>query len=53
LEERFPGLVEETARALGRSALRLVAKGARVAAGRTVLPLARAALSRIAARGAK
>jgi hypothetical protein len=47
---RLPRIVVGT---LGRSALRLAAKGARVAAGRTVHPLARAVLSRIAERTAK
>jgi hypothetical protein len=46
-------VIEETANTLGRSAFRLAAKGARIAAGRTVYPLARAVLSRIAERTAK
>jgi hypothetical protein len=50
LEERFPGLVEETTQALGRPALRLAVKGARVAAGRTARALAKAVLSRLAER---
>lgn len=53
LEARFPGLVEETADALGRSATRLAVKGARVAAGRTALPLAKAVFTRIGARAAR
>jgi hypothetical protein len=48
LEERFPGLVEETAGLLGRSGLKLAAKGARVAAARTERQLARDALLRVA-----
>jgi hypothetical protein len=53
LEERFPGLVEETAAGLGRSALRLAVKGARVAAGRAALPLAKAVFARIGGRAPK
>jgi hypothetical protein len=50
LEDRFPGLVEESARALGRSGLTLAAKGARVAAKRTDRALAKDVFSRIASR---
>lgn len=50
LEERFPGLVEETADLLGRSAAKLAVKGARVALGRTAFPLAKAVFARIAGR---
>jgi hypothetical protein len=53
LEERFPGLVEETAAGLGRSALRLAVKGARVAAGRAAPPLAKAVFARIGGRAPK
>jgi hypothetical protein len=49
IEERFPGLVEEAANGLGRTALKLAAKGARVAAGRTGRALAREVLLKIAA----
>jgi hypothetical protein len=48
LEERFPGLVEETAASLDRSARRLAAKGAGVAAGRTERALAKEVFLRIA-----
>jgi len=48
LEDRFPGVVEETASKLGRSARKLAAKGARVAAARTGRDLARAVLRKIA-----
>jgi hypothetical protein len=47
LEDRFPGLVEETAGLLGRSALKLAARGARVAAARTERQVARDVLLRI------
>ena len=53
LEERFPGLVEETAEGLGRSALRLAVKGARVAAGRAARPLAKAVFARVGGRAPK
>lgn len=53
LEERFPGLVEETAAALGRPAAKLAVKGARVAAQRTVRPHAKAVFSRISGRASK
>lgn len=49
IEERFPGVVEEAAGGLERAALKLAAKGARVAAGRTGRALAREVLLRIAA----
>jgi hypothetical protein len=52
LEERFPGLVEETANALNRSALKLAAKGARVAAARKKRPVAAEVFLRLADRGA-
>jgi hypothetical protein len=48
IEERFPGLVEEAAGGLGRAAVKLAAKGARVAAGRTGRALAKDVLQRIA-----
>jgi hypothetical protein len=47
LEERFPGLVEETTHLLGRSGLKLAAKGARVAAGRTERALAKETFLRL------
>jgi hypothetical protein len=50
LEERYPGLVEETAGALGRSAARIALKGARVAAGRTARPRAKAVFARLGER---
>jgi hypothetical protein len=53
LEERFPGLVEETAEGLGRSAVKLAARGARVAAGRAARPLAKAVLTRLGGRAPK
>jgi hypothetical protein len=52
LEERFPGLVEDTATRLQRPALRLAVKGARVAAARTAWPHARDVFSRLAGRHA-
>ena len=51
IEERFPGLVEEAANGLARTALKLAAKGARVAAGRPGRALAREVLLKIAAYG--
>jgi hypothetical protein len=48
LEERFPGLVEETARLFDRAARKLAAKGARVAAARTERLLAQEVFLRIA-----
>lgn len=51
LEARFPGLVEETAEGLGRSVVKLAARGARVAAGRAARPLAKSVFARIG-RGA-
>jgi hypothetical protein len=48
LEERFPGLIEETAGLLGQRARKLAAKGARVAAPRTGYEPARTVLSKLA-----
>jgi hypothetical protein len=53
IEERFPGVVEEAAGALGRAASKLAAKGAGVAAGRTGRALAKEVLVKIAARGGR
>lgn len=52
MEERFPGIVGEAASGLSRAALKLAAKGARVAAGRIERPLAKEVLLGIAGRGA-
>jgi hypothetical protein len=53
LEERFPGIVEESAASLSRTGAKLVAKGARVAAARAERRAAKEVLLRLAGgRGA-